>query len=165
MTLHLADHLDAMKRVGWRIGRLAERAVLPAAIVSRYAWVPRELLDFVCEIELAASADDKAWLLSAGDYAGTSGSAFAWNEWELIGLDAAADDEQWKREVMEFWDRHFPILMSVKSGYAFFAVDRERHAVVVGEEPEFEEVSPLAASVTELLKMISGRSSRLERWL
>ena len=55
--------------------------------------------------------------------------------------------------------------MSLKSGYAYFAIKRTNNTVVVGEEPQFEETSPLAASLSELLEMIAARSSVLEPWL
>jgi len=165
MSQGLREHLDALERVGWKVIRREKKASLPDAILERYGWVARGALDLVCEIEVAESADQKAWILSAGDYSGTSGSAFAWNEWELLSLNAAEDDEDWKAQISEFWDEHFPLFMSVKSGYAYFAIERQGGAVVVGEEPDFGEASPLAASVAELLQMIAARDPRLERWV
>ena len=135
MTPELAIQLDALRDVGWRIARLDRAAVLPPTIAERYEWAPPMLLDFVAGISEATSPDEKAWLLSASDYAGTSQKAFAWNEWELIALSAAEDDESWKSEITQFWDQHLPFLMSLKSGYAYFAIERTNNTVVVGEEP------------------------------
>lgn len=33
-----------------------------------------------------------------------------------------ADTEQEKGKITRFWDTHFPILLSVSTGYAFFAI-------------------------------------------
>jgi hypothetical protein len=169
MSPELRERLDALTSVGWNVSRLTKPVPLPETIVDRYAWVSRDVLDFVSEIEEAGNAknvsDQKAWFLSPGDFAGTSGKAFAWNEWELLGLDAAEDDDEWKGEVTAFWDQHFPILTSLKSGYAYFAIERENNGIVVGEEPEFEAVTPVAASVSDLLQMIAARSKVLEPWL
>ena len=165
MTPELASQLEALRSVGWKIARLDRNAPLPSTVAQRYAWAPCGVMDFVAGIGEAMSPDDKAWILSAVDYAGTSEKAFAWNEWELIELSAAEDDDSWKSEVTHFWDQHLPILMSLKDGYAYFAIEQTNNTVVVGEEPEFEETTPLAASLSELLEMIAARSRLVERWL
>ena len=46
MIPELSDNLDALKTIGWKVSRLAEKASLPKAIVDRYGWVPGEVLDF-----------------------------------------------------------------------------------------------------------------------
>src|SRR5262249_18478895 len=136
MSEELFMRLGRLERVGWKVKRLARSCALPRAIIERYAWLPREILDLVSAIDVAHSADERAWVLSASDTCGTSASAFAWNEWERLSLAAAGDDDSWKHEITSFWDGNFPLVMSVRSGYAYFAIERSEHAVVVGEEPE-----------------------------
>jgi hypothetical protein len=164
MNEQIRDRLLALRQVGWKVALSTTRAPLPSLIVERYPWVPPEVLDAVAEIHDACSADDKAWILSASDYAGASGSAFAWNEWERVTLTAAGEDDPWKEEIRVFWDRHFPLLLSVKSGYAYFAIERDTSFIVVGEEPEFEATALVADSLAELLRMIGARSAKVERW-
>ena len=49
----------------------------------------------------------KRRFLSAADYAGTADSAFAWDEFKHLSLDAALDDED-RQGIRTFWDRTCP---------------------------------------------------------
>ena len=42
---------------------------------------------------------------------------------------ATLHDPDWQQRIRRFWDEHLRVLMSVKDGYAFFAVEkgREQH--------------------------------------
>ena len=102
---------------------------------------------------------------TARDFSGESGLAFAWNEWERQSIEAAEGDEELERRVVAFWDSHLPILLSVKSGYAYFAIEQSSLRIVRGEEPEYEEATPLAPSFTALLQLIKGRDRRLSLWI
>jgi hypothetical protein len=161
----LLIQLERLKRAGWNVELLAPGTDLPPQIIERYRWLPREIMKLVSTVGVAVSADEKAWILSAADYRGTATSAFAWNEWERLSLSAAGDDERWRSEITGFWDRNFPLVMSVKSGYAYFAVERDSLAVVVGEEPVFEEPHQVARSVSRLFRMIARGDRELSRWL
>jgi hypothetical protein len=56
--------------------------------------------------------------------------------------------------------------MSVKSGYAYFALDLESMQVVRGDEPEYEETLPLASSLGEMFEMLISRDPpRVEDWV
>ena len=81
--------------------------------------------------------------------------AFKWNEFEELSLEVA-DDEEWKKDIKQWWDKKVPIIMSVKDGYTFFAIDLENNSgeIVRGEEPEFEEVEVVANSFFEFLDMV-----------
>ena len=165
MNENLLTRLDRLKGAGWKIELLSRSTELPAPIIERYGWLAQEVLDLVSTIRAAVNADETAWILSTADYHGTSASAFAWNEWERLSLSAADDDEKWKGEIRGFWDRNFPLVMSVKSGYAYFAVERATSAVVVGEEPQFEEPHRIATSVSEFFQMITKTDPGLSLWL
>ena len=69
--------------------------------------------------------DETGWFLCIDDFNGTSDSAYTWNEFEQISLQAAEDshDEEWKRSIIQFWDDHLPIFLSVRSGYAYYAIN------------------------------------------
>jgi hypothetical protein len=55
--------------------------------------------------------------------------------------------------------------MSVKSGYAYFALQSDSLKVVCGEEPEFEATGEVASSFGEFLQMLVAEHQRLVRWV
>jgi len=59
-----------------------------------------------------------------------------------------------------FWDRHLPVLMSVRDGYAYLAIERDSLRVVAGREPEYEEVTPVADTVGEMLALVAAGDPR-----
>ena len=62
------------------------------------------------------------------------------NEFELQSIEAAESDSEWIKRIKAFWDEHAPVMLSEKSGYAYFAIDRSGK-IVLGREPEYEEVA------------------------
>jgi hypothetical protein len=118
---------------------------------------------FAVAVALAVSGDEKSWVLTSTDFRGSSEKAFAWNEWEKLSLDWAKGDQTWQQRIR--WDVHLPIVLSVKSGYSFYAIERTTLQVVHGEEPEFEETTPTCDSFTELVGLITARSPRLDPWI
>jgi hypothetical protein len=160
----IAQYVSALERAGWTVKLLPARRSLPSDLLARYPQLPADVRAFVESLSEAYSSDEQSWILTASDFHGDSSSAYAWNEWERQSLSAAEGDGQWMARITEFWDRHFPFLMSVKSGYAYFAIERESLAVVVGEEPEYEETQQLAPSLAEVLELIGVRDPRVTRW-
>ena len=80
-----------------------------------------------------------------------------YNEFERISLEAADGDERWTEQIQNFWNGHFPIVMSVRDGYAYYAIRIADGSVVSGAESEFEETEVAAESFGEFLqKVISG---------
>ena len=160
-----ADLIANLGKSGWRIEFLPDRQPLPASVAERYPWLPTGYREAIERTKLVCTEDDKAWLLTGADFSSTSESAFAWNEWERQSLDAATGDDEWRKRIIAFWDRHAPVLMSVKSGYAYFAVQQDTLAIVCGEEPEYEETTLVASSIEELLARLARREPRLGRWV
>lgn len=76
-----------------------------------------------------------------------------WSEWERISLESA-EDEEWKKEIREFWDIHFPIVMSVKDSYSYYAMSMENGAIMYGCAPEFEECETVAESFDDFVEKI-----------
>ncbi len=97
--------------------------------------------------------DDTVWFLALDDYTDAADTAFAWNEFETIGRDAAMSDDD-AAAVSEFWRRHCPILQSVGDGYAYLAIGLDG-AIVHGVEPEFEATTTVADSLVGLLEQIA----------
>lgn len=109
-----------------------------------------------------SSEDDTRWFISAADYAGTTDSAFAWDAFRAISLEAATSDAD-RQAVETFWTRHLPIFMRVDGDYEFLALDRESGRVVHGVEPEFEAVSEVASSLDALFEQVlaGGKAAAL----
>ena len=85
---------------------------------------------------------------------GQTDSAFRWNEWELLSLEAAGDDAAWRAEILAFWDAHLPIVLSVAEGYAYYALSLPDGAVIQGSEPEFEDCRTAAPSFRDFMGQV-----------
>lgn len=154
--MELALFIDWVEKHGWKSQPPKGALLAEHPILSKYA-LPAELLEFWGGFSRLESADECTWFLFPDDYKdGTDPNEFAWNEFERISLEAALDDDG-AAAVREWWSRHLPILMSVKGGYSFYAIDISTEKIVRGFEPEFEEVSTAAESFADFLdKIIKG---------
>lgn len=115
---------------------------------------PPELVVWATSFARLSSADDAVWFLSAGDYRDPVTEAFAWNAFEQMSLDAAANDAQ-RAEITRFWRRHWPLVLSVRGHYAYLAM-RDDGVIVHGEEPEFEETTVIAPELAALLSAVAA---------
>jgi len=41
----------------------------------------------------------------------------------LLSLEVAEDNDEWKLEIISWWDEKLPIVMSVDGEYSFYAID------------------------------------------
>lgn len=149
--------LEELRAAGWHVEVASEPVRLPVDIESRYPDIPPDLRHLLVSLARCSNPDDTAWLLCAPELTGTSGSAFAWNECELMSLSGVAGDSTEEAKVRGYWNDHFPFLLSVKSGYAYFAVSLSgatKGRVVHGCEPEFEESSVVADSFAQFLDAV-----------
>lgn len=132
-------------------------------VKGRYKVIPYEYFQFLSQINQCISSSEKSWFLCEGEYNGKSDIAFKWNEFEILSLEAAENDTEWKSEIQKWWDRYFPIFMSVNNGYSFYAIDMksEKGTIVYGCEPEFEEVDIIAHNFKEFIDMIVNKGIEL----
>ena len=93
------------------------------------------------------------WFICYDEFIGNSDIAFKWNEFESMSLEAAEEDLTWKEDIKFFWDNNLPIIMSVANDYAYYAINSNGE-IVLGTEPEFEEVKKTANSFEEFVNMI-----------
>ncbi len=123
---------------------------------GRYPDIVDEYKEFLRVYQEAVSADETTWFLCCDDYNGTSESAFKWNEFETLSLEAAGEDREWQKKIRQWWDKTLPIIISVRDGYSFYAIDLEGGSgrIVRGEEPEFEEAEVVADSFFDFLDMV-----------
>lgn len=144
-----------MREAGWDIALNEERGSdIPKVLKGRYTNIPKEWQEFAGNIRHMVSPDEKTWFLGAEDFEVQGDKAFLWNEWELMSLDAAGDDAEWKDGIAQFWSQHLPIVMSVNGGYTYYAISMADGAVVRGAGPEFETCETVAQSFLVFMKNI-----------
>jgi hypothetical protein len=141
------------------------RSTLPAAL-ARYHEPSADYLRFVGSIEKCVHPSGDSWFLGLQDFAGTTDSAFSWDEFEKQSLEASKGDDSWQKEIRRFWDKVLPIAISVRSGYAYLGLcmdSADFGAVVLGREPEFEEITPVVPSFQELCRAVSAHLDGYEQ--
>jgi hypothetical protein len=162
MPRTLEQLMDTLARSGWEARlRRAPRRRLPRAL-ARFGSLPAPYRAFLLQAERCVDPEQRAWLLTCADFEGRSGSAFTWDAWERLSLSAARGDAPERKAIRAFWDRHLPVALSVRSGYAYLALRLTDGAVVLGCEPEFEEsperVCPTFSDLlTSLRRIAAGR--------
>ncbi len=126
---------------------------------KRYPTLPKEVEKFITSYAKVETHDGKAWLLGVNDFQSTSDSAFTANDFEKMSLLSAEGDHNWQQDIIQFWNNHLPLYISVRNGYEYIAYDLENGYFVEGIEPEFEEVSVVASSISEFLQYITNKNS------
>lgn len=129
---------------------------LPEEIQDRYKSFPSDWVMFISNYQSVVNSNETSWFLCSSDYEMQDEDSFRWNEWELISLQAAIDDNDvaWQDSIRKFWDKHLPILLSVADGYDYYAIRISDGVIVKGSEPEFEDCSEVAKSFHDLLEKI-----------
>jgi len=155
---------NALSKSNWLVQRCQCPVEQPQVYTERYPWLPDEVVCFLSSFEVVVSPSRTAWLTTHAELSGNTESAFAWNQWELESLSAAEGDPGWQEAIRRFWDDHFPLLLSVKSGYAYIAI-RTDLTIVAGEGPEFEETENIADSFPSFLKLLVESDSSTDRWV
>lgn len=147
------------KDSGWNVELSDEKQELPKNITERYKYIPRDWVDFIQCFKVIANGADNIWFNVLSDFEDSGNDdAFRCNEFELISLEAAGDDEEWQAVIREFWDNYLPVVMSVADGYHYYAIGIRTGEIFEGREPEFEEIEIAAPSFTDFIEnIISGK--------
>ena len=160
MNISLAEKFSewAMKN-GWNAELTVQKPELPESAIERYKFIPQGWLDFVRCFKLISNGADNIWFLLPEDFADRADDeGFRWNEFELISLEAASDDEEWQKKIRAFWDNYIPVVMSVAGDYHYYAVGIRTGEIFEGWEPEFDQVQMVAPSFTDFIELIiSGK--------
>ena len=164
MNDEFVQSVIALQGLGWVVQKRQQRARLPQECIERFPWLPSNVIDLVTGFDAIVAPSQQAWLITYPELSGESDSAFSWDQWEQDSLSVAAGDPVWQESIRSFWDEHFPILLSVKSGYAYAAV-RKDLSIVAGEEPEFEETEEIAEDFSRFLRLLVTADSNLSRWI
>lgn len=157
MTTQHSKSLERLREQGWQTRLFAEPRLMPPNVLNRYPWLPDGWARFLGQIEDVSNASQAQWLLGSSDYAEDQEVPFSWNAWEKLCLECAKQDgdDDWGLRIRKFWDEHFPIAISVGSGYAYCALRKSDLRVVHGIEPDFEDVSVFAEDLTQLLMKLA----------
>ncbi|MCP4601337.1 MAG: SMI1/KNR4 family protein [Proteobacteria bacterium] len=150
--------VDELVAAGWKLEVEPSPLDLPKSILARYPALPEAINDFICSLKLLANPSETAWFLTGADFNGQSESAFAWDEFERLSVEAADGDPQLLSEIHEFWDGHIPLMLSVKTGYSYFALrvrGQDSGCVVHGFEPEFEDAAAESDSFEGFLSILA----------
>lgn len=145
-----------LEQNGWIISKNENRGDISSnEILKKYSDLPAEFVELIESYSCISSADDTTWFLCANDYDPKSDVAFKWNEFENLSLEAAEGDAVWQKEIEEWWQDKLPIVMSVGSGYSYYAIDTGNGGKIInGYEPEFEEADVVAESFADLMEQV-----------
>lgn len=154
MTSQPERFLDHLATLGWTVQRSTSASAPVAAAGDAYGYGA-----FLATFTELHNADQTRWFLSAADHDGTADSAFPWHAMRDISLEAALDDAG-RQAVLDFWQQHTPIYMSVAGEYEFLAIARDSGRIVHGIEPEFEDTRDVAPNLAALFDdMMAGRAA------
>lgn len=140
------------KKNNWDL--VEDNKPLPIEILNRYKNLPKSWLSFIDGYGTIVNDEDNIWFLTANNYYPKNEDEWRYNEYELISIDATDGSEELLNEVKSFWNNHIPIVMSVRNGYEYIAIELESGNIVSGFEPEFEETETVAESFDEFIKMV-----------
>jgi len=149
----LRRFLDHMRTQGCQV-ETGPAPPLPEWITDRYHSLPELWLQFIGEVRELFTPDETVWFLCAEDYDTRLDHAWRWNEWEQLSLENAEGDWEWTGQISAFWDQHLPIVLSVRDGYAYYAISMTDGSVVYGCGPEFEACETAAPSFAEFLERL-----------
>jgi hypothetical protein len=150
----MGEFIANLKSMGWHVEPPTPDAEIPNHLLARYGALPADLVAFISSFSSCLSPSEQAWFVAARDL--VADESFRFNEFELMSLSAAGSDDDWSSAIQSFWSGHFPLLLSVAGSYQYFALSLSgptKGSVVYGAEPEFEECSVVAPSLTEFFSM------------
>ncbi|WP_324027646.1 hypothetical protein QSV08_06765 [Maribacter sp. BPC-D8] len=156
--MHSVLH-QKLKNGGFEIVKNRNLLEIPKKLVERYTNIPTEYFLFLKSFETITNSSDTAWFNSVQDFNEQSNNEYKWNEFEILSLEWSEDDDEELENVAEFWNRHIPILLSVKDGFQFLAISltNENYGEIVhGQEPVFEEITKICNNFNELINLLEN---------
>lgn len=149
--MNLIEFLNGLRAQGW----VLENNITVVNVDNLANWkfekADIEFKKFVNLFSSCHNQEDNIWFLSKNDYEGESDSAFSWDEFENQSIEAT-DDKDIIEAIREFCKVNLPFMMAVKNGYAYAAIVLDgpnKGAVIVGNEPEYEDSTIVAKSLND----------------
>ena len=162
--MHHAEFINTLVNKGWIVER-NDAGVDHSKIDlgERIDKTSGEFKSFISSFSLLSAREDDRWFLSLRDYLKSDNAeGFVWNEFEVQSLEAAEGEDEIS-EIMAFWNKHLPFMLSVKNSYAYFAIildGPDKGKIVMGSEPMYEQVSVVAANLPSFFQwFINAESS------
>jgi hypothetical protein len=124
---------------------------------ARYGGAPPGYASFLQAVAEAHDASDSIWFWCEADLKRDDPSDFRCTDVESMSLEDVTDEDE-RRDIVHFWDSHFPVMMAVHSDYDFLAVSLSGPhvgSVVHGYAPEWE-VDRVAESFDEWLALLTA---------
>jgi hypothetical protein len=149
----------ALRARGWTVETREPPVRRTPAVLRRYPRLPADFLEMLATFRRVHHSDETRWFTMLEDYEGTSGLAFAWDEWERLELDAVPEERD---SIEQFWSRFCPFAADVRGDYAFLALDTADGRIVGGYAPDFQDVGPVAPSLRDLLEGVSASTLDLD---
>ena len=145
-----------LEEKGWNISRNENSTDISSnEILMKYSNLHSEFVELIERYKIISSADDTTWFLCSNDYKSESEDAFKWNEFENMSLEVAEGDAEWHHKIEEWWQDKLPIIMSVGSGYSYYAIDTGNGGKIInGYEPEFEETDVVAEDFGDFMDLV-----------
>ena len=144
--------IEQLCNKGWNIKTVdISNLVINSSAKGRVTKTIEEYKEFLKIFSLCSNREDNIWFLSYQDFSKNDENSFSWNEFECQSIDSALDEEMLS-DIKSFWDKHLPILMSVKNGYSYVAIgigEFNNGKIFYGTEPEYEDVAIIANSFYE----------------
>lgn len=152
---------EELKNIGF-IVQTNQNDKLNLTILDRYSNLPKDYLTFLIDLKYCVAKDEKSWFNTIADFNGTTDNGFRWNEFELMILEDYEDEtDEDAKEIIKFWDKHIPILMSCRNFYCYFAISLfpdKYGQIVYGSEPEFEETVFVESDFLEFMKKLTNKT-------
>ncbi|WP_010252460.1 SMI1/KNR4 family protein [Myroides injenensis] len=153
--------IETLRKLGWQVAEKNNSLVLKSLFTDRYSVLPDEFQLYLKSIQSGTSAENNAWLLCEEEYNGDSNDAFRWNELELLSLENADNEIDLQENIKSFWNSHLPFIISVKGEYSCFSIgtgEANYGQIFYGTEPEFEEVTLVAASLSDFISKLEKQA-------
>ena len=144
-----------LKENGWNVKlNLKKYDWMENKILNKYSHLPKKFVSILEDYQYISSKDDTTWFICGEDYLDNSDDAFKWNEFERMSLEIAEGDEVWSKKIKEWWSDKLPFIMSVNGAYSYYAIDfgNAEGAIIMGQEPEFEEACVVAKNFDDFLE-------------
>lgn len=144
------------KFISWaeKNGWIIEKGENAVSLPVQYRNVSEDYKRIISEYSKLSNPEENVWFLLSEDFSCADPDEFAWDTFQKMSIDAV-DDEEERAEISAWWDGYFPIVMSVGGDYIFYAIELSTGHIVMGCEPEFEEVTAAAESLDDLFEKIA----------
>lgn len=150
---------DRLIKAGFKVEKYTTEIELSKRLLNNYENLPPEYLNFLKKNKEIINETDTAWFNLNKEFNENTKNEFKWNEYELLSMEWCEGDSEELELISKFWNKHIPILLSVKDKYQFLAIclEKEKYGEIVhGIEPEFENVTKICGNFSELIDLLEN---------